>query len=390
MPKITYKLDQVEAGLGYSRILIIDTDKNEIERLRAILPQTFEYTIIQRETLKDEFKEEGESAINILVNKKVAESKQTGVHPGHSVYETLEILAEHAARFKMDENFIARFQQGLDFKVKIAKNTVGLLGVRVGDTFKSFSETINQLNKNDDMLEFLDNFGEFENCDKVAELIKKFKMNNANNNLPEQINNVPQPIANIRPAIPAAMPPGLVKQPLDRNPLPLAQNRNILLPPKDEKEDQVTAELTTCIYEIIFNYKPSPETIKLISKLFKEIASVDLIKCVIDNNKLMSPIMQSTELSARSKILDILGPILRGSNQVYKKDEELLVMIAEASTKLLCMSPQQIKEIHPDLFSAVPTKKENILKLIDAINAIQVNLPNFMKPCVVINEYFAR
>lgn len=437
MPKITYKLDRAEAGLGYSRILIID-DKAGIDRIAKLLPQTYEYTTIKRETLQKEFKEEGDAAINILVNKKIEESRQAGTHPGHSIYEILEDLAKHANQFTLDPHFMRNFQEGFHFKVNIANNTVGLFGLQVGEDYKTFAQTIKELNQNDDMLMYLDNFAEFEDCDKVEATIKKFITPKAVNQpavaLPKiapqaqnrnphlALNNIKAPAKKIAATInkqaaaenPKAIPQAQnrnlllapnnaaepakkmpaandVKQaianPLKAAPLALAQNHYILLAANEDKEDKIATEMAETVYRILFDSSPT-NNIKQIAKHFKNFASKDLIKQLNDNDKLTSPMHQLAAKSARETrktLTSVLGAILRGSNGLYKNDTEFLENIAEATVRLLCLSPQHFQELPSELNQK---KKEDILKLIHAIKAVEIKIPQLLRTHEIHQAYF--
>lgn len=168
---------------GYSRLLISCQTQKEAQRLQDIFanlkPYGMECSVLDKKQLT-EFKQEGDFALNILVNVKLQEEH----NPGYSINQTLKLIFDQLQKDgvspSVDEQFIRNLTEGFKFKKAVAAKVLPIFGIESEEkimkaTPLDFSHLIKSCNKNPDVLPVMDQFGEFDDCEKIVGQLANLK-----------------------------------------------------------------------------------------------------------------------------------------------------------------------------------------------------------------------
>ena len=188
--RLSYLLTQEQSGdgtiQGYSRLLLNCQSKAEAERLQKLFsdnPYRLECSVLLEKDWKT-YGQSGPFVLNILVNVKKAESPHS---PGLSLNKAVEaILAQNrvGAIVLVDEHFMTYLNAAFLFKKEKATELFSIFGEEPSEkiakvkTLADFSVFIKYADSQEELLPMMDQFGEFEDAEKIEHLINNLKGHN--------------------------------------------------------------------------------------------------------------------------------------------------------------------------------------------------------------------
>jgi hypothetical protein len=184
--KLTYRLTTERAAdgseQGYSRLLIncqSIKEAHEMQQLFSDKPHGLECAVLAEASWKA-YEQTGPFVVSILINVKKFESP---LFPGYNLNKALEtILALNTDEnmvIMIDEHFMAHLNEGFKFKKEKAIELFSIFGEELErraaeiHTLSDFSAFIKYANayQDQELLPMMDQFGEFEDGDKIKEQI---------------------------------------------------------------------------------------------------------------------------------------------------------------------------------------------------------------------------
>ena len=116
------------------------------------------------------------SFIEIHVNVKLFESHRNPLTSGYNINQTLEIILKEFSdhNIQLEKNFKDLIKEGFEVKKRIAAGIIEAYGrPQPINHFTDFSLLIKKLNNDDDILPVMDQFGEFEDCEKIMDTLSR-------------------------------------------------------------------------------------------------------------------------------------------------------------------------------------------------------------------------